>query len=180
LLFNIYLNDFPKIINKLSHTILFAEDTSIFVTSTNYIELNQKLNSILHHIYKWFETNQLVLNTNKAYMVTFTYSKALICPLNIIHADQTLAVAETIKFLGLPADSQVSQTSQVNVLLKKLGSACFMMRKLSYILNTGTLGTLHTFNHEKLWYIILGFIKIHVQCIFNTENNNKSHAGTRS
>jgi hypothetical protein len=115
LLFNIYLNDVPKIINKLSHTILFADDTSIFVTSTNYIELNQKLNSILHHISKWFQTNQLVLNTNKAYIVKFTSSKALIYPLNIIHVDKTLAVAEIIKFLGLLVDSHLPQKSQVNV-----------------------------------------------------------------
>jgi hypothetical protein len=142
-LFNIYLNDFPKIINKLSHTILFADDTSIFVTSTNNIELNQKLNSILHHISKWFQTNQLVLNANKAYIAKFTSSKSLIYPLNITHVDQTLAVAKTIKFLGFLVDSHLSQKSQVNILLKKLGSACFMMRKLSYILNTGTLRTVY-------------------------------------
>jgi len=49
LLFNIRINYFPKIINKLSDNILFADDTSMLVTSTNYIDLNQKLNSILHH-----------------------------------------------------------------------------------------------------------------------------------
>jgi Reverse transcriptase (RNA-dependent DNA polymerase). len=54
LLYNIYINDFPKIISKLSHTLLFADDTSILVISADYIELNQKLNSILHHISKWF------------------------------------------------------------------------------------------------------------------------------
>jgi hypothetical protein len=45
---NVYMNEFPKIINKLSHTRLFAVDTSIVVTSTNYSELNQKLHSNLH------------------------------------------------------------------------------------------------------------------------------------
>jgi len=39
---------------KLSHTLLFADDTIILVTSANFIELNRKLNSILHHISKWF------------------------------------------------------------------------------------------------------------------------------
>ena len=62
------------------------------------------------------------------HIVKFTYSKALIYPLNIIHVDQNLAIAETIKFLGLLVDSHLSQKSQVNVLIKKLGSACFMMR----------------------------------------------------
>ena len=71
LLFNIRINYFPKIINKLSDNILFADDTSILVTSTNYIDLNQKLNSILHHTLSnsrqisW--TWNLVLNMNKTY-----------------------------------------------------------------------------------------------------------------
>ena len=60
-----YNNDFPKIINKLSHSILFAEDTSIVVTFTNYIEINQKLNSDLHLIFKWFQTSYLVLKQIK-------------------------------------------------------------------------------------------------------------------
>jgi hypothetical protein len=48
LLFNIHI--FTKIINKLFHIVLFADNTSILVMFTNYIDLNQKLNSILHHI----------------------------------------------------------------------------------------------------------------------------------
>jgi hypothetical protein len=35
-LFNIYMNDFPKIINKLSCTLLFADDKCFLVTSSNY------------------------------------------------------------------------------------------------------------------------------------------------
>ena len=72
---------FPQKIEKLSHTILFAEETSILVTYTNYIELNQKLHSILCHISKWFQTNQLVLNTDKTYVVKCTSSETLIRPL---------------------------------------------------------------------------------------------------
>jgi hypothetical protein len=139
LLFNIYMNDMPKIINKLCHTMLIADDTSILVTSTDYIELYQKLHSNLHHILKWFETNQLVLNTDKAYVVKFTSSKALTCPLNIIHVDQTLPVAETIKFFSLYLDSHLSWKCHINMLLKKMNSVFFMMRKLSYLLNTNTL-----------------------------------------
>jgi len=102
------MNDIPKIINKLSYTIQIADDTSILVTSTDYSELNQKLHSILYHISKWCETNQLVSNKDKAYVVKFTSSKTQICPLNIIYVDQILTVAETIKFLGLHLDSHLS------------------------------------------------------------------------
>jgi len=42
-----YINDFPCNINKVSHTILFADDTNILVSSCNLNELNSKLNFVL-------------------------------------------------------------------------------------------------------------------------------------
>jgi hypothetical protein len=62
LLFNIYVNDFPILIRKYSHIILFADDTSILATASNYAELNQNLNVLV--LYTWFKImfniNQLV------------------------------------------------------------------------------------------------------------------------
>lgn len=135
----IYINDFPNIIKKLCHSLLFADDTSVLVTSTNYIELNRKLNSTLHHVSRWFQTNKLVLNANIACIGTFTSSKATLHPRNRIHAARILAVVETIKFLGFYLDSHLSWLSNINVLLKKLRFVYFMMRKLSYVLNIETL-----------------------------------------
>ena len=77
LLFNVYINDFPCIINKISRTILFADDTNILVSSSDLNELNSKLNSVLRCISKWFQNNQLVLNLNKIYIVKFASSKLL-------------------------------------------------------------------------------------------------------
>jgi len=65
LLFSVYINNFPCIINKVSHTILFADDTNILVSSSDLNELNSKLNSVLCFIFKWFQNNQLVPNLNK-------------------------------------------------------------------------------------------------------------------
>jgi hypothetical protein len=126
---NIYINDFPKIINEVSHTLLFADDINFSCQIFKLFDLNQKLHSILPHISEWSQTNQLALNTNKIHIVKFTSSKALIYPLNIIHVDQTLAVAETIKFLDLHWDNHLSWKSHIKVLLKALSSVCFMMRK---------------------------------------------------
>jgi len=47
LLFNVYINDFPCIIKKASHTILVADGTNILVSSSDLNELNSKLNSLL-------------------------------------------------------------------------------------------------------------------------------------
>jgi hypothetical protein len=135
----IYINDFPKIINELSNSTLFAEDTSIVVTSTNSIEINRKFKSHLHLIFKWFQTSYFVLNANEMCIVKFTFSKAPIYPFTITLVDQILAIAETIVFFGLHLDSHLSWMSHVNILLKKFSSTCFMMRSSSYILNIDML-----------------------------------------
>ena len=73
LLFNVYINDFPCIINKISHTILCADDTNIRISSSDLNELNSKLNSVLCCISKWFQNTQLVLNLNKTHIVKFCF-----------------------------------------------------------------------------------------------------------
>ena len=74
LLFNLYVNDFPYVINKISRTILFADGTNIFVFSSDLNELNSNLNSLLCCISKWFQNNQLILNLNKTHIVKFASS----------------------------------------------------------------------------------------------------------
>ena len=105
---------------------------------------------ILHHISKWFQTNQLLLNMNKTYIVKFTASEAPFFPLNIIHVDQTLAVTEIIKFLSLHLNSHLSGEFHVNVLLKKLSSGCFMMGKLCYILHIDALRIVYFAHFQSL------------------------------
>ena len=116
LLFNVYINDFPCIINKVSHTILFADDTNILVSSNDINELNSKLNSVLHCIYKWFQNNQLVLNFNKTYIVKFASSKFLAYPSNIAYNNQALTVTENIKFLGMHLDSILTWKSHIYIM----------------------------------------------------------------
>jgi len=98
LLFNVYINNFPCIINKISHTILFADDSNIPVSSSEPNELNSKLNSILCCISKWFKNKQLVLKLNKMHIVKFASSKLLTYPLNIVYNNRALTVTENIKF----------------------------------------------------------------------------------
>jgi hypothetical protein len=50
ILFNMDINDFPCIINKVSHIILFADDTNILVSYSDLNEPNSILNSVLRSI----------------------------------------------------------------------------------------------------------------------------------
>jgi len=44
-----------------------------------------------------------------------------------------------VKFIGLQLDNQITWKNHIQLLLRKLGSACFVMRRLYYILNTDSL-----------------------------------------
>jgi hypothetical protein len=62
LLFHVYTNDLPKLINKTSLPVLFADDTSILFSQPNLMDLNNNKHSIFETINKWFKANHLTLN----------------------------------------------------------------------------------------------------------------------
>jgi hypothetical protein len=74
LLFLLYIIDLPKIINDKTVLILFADDTSLLVTSLNYDDLRVNIYTAFHNINEWFKANQLAINFNKTHYIQFTAS----------------------------------------------------------------------------------------------------------
>ena len=138
-----YINDFPCIINKVSHTILFADGTNILVCSIDLNELNSKLNSVLCCISKWFQNNQLALNLNKTHIIKFASSRLLDYPLNIAYNIRALTVTENIKFSRMHLYCNLTWKSHIENLIKKLISICFMLRKLLPIVKVKMLCMVH-------------------------------------
>ena len=58
----------PKIINKTSAPIIFADDTSILFTHSNLIDFNKNISIVFTTLNKWLGANQLSLNINKQIM----------------------------------------------------------------------------------------------------------------
>jgi hypothetical protein len=65
LLFLIYINVLPKIINKTSAPIIFADDTSILLVHSNLIDFNKNIHIVFTTLNKWLRANKLSLNFNK-------------------------------------------------------------------------------------------------------------------
>jgi hypothetical protein len=55
LLFLLYINDLPKIINNKSLLILFSDDTSILFTSSKLSNYNKDIHTVFKLINKWFK-----------------------------------------------------------------------------------------------------------------------------
>jgi len=79
LLFNIYINDLPGSIDNSSNVMMYADDTRILIFNNCYEDLNRNFNQVLYNTFKWFQTNQLVLNMEKTNTVKFTPSNFSYC-----------------------------------------------------------------------------------------------------
>ena len=71
LLFLLYINDLPPVSNDC-FSVLFADDTNMFVTGKNTADMCLKLNNDLQEICKWLRCNKLSLNILKTHYMIFT------------------------------------------------------------------------------------------------------------
>jgi len=83
LLFLLCMNDLPKIINKTSAPIIFADETSILFTHSNLKDLNKNIHIVFTTLNKWLRANQLTLNFNKTNYVHFTTKRNMSVNLKI-------------------------------------------------------------------------------------------------
>jgi hypothetical protein len=117
LFFNVYMNDVPCIVNKVSDIIIFPDDTNILISCNSFTKLNSKLNTVSHCISKLFQNNQLVLNLSKTHLVKFASSKSPSYPLHVSYNKQALTATENIKFLGLYLDCHLTWKLHINNLI---------------------------------------------------------------
>jgi hypothetical protein len=80
LLFLLYTNDLPKIINKTSTPIIFADDTSILFAQSNLTDLKKNVHNIFETLSKWFGANQLSLNFKKTHYIHLATKRNTVCP----------------------------------------------------------------------------------------------------
>lgn len=97
LLYIIYVNDF-----NATHSVMFADDTSILVSDSNVNNVIKKANVQVHEAHEWFSDNTLVLNNKKSTFIRFNVSN---CNFNysflIKTKDGKIRQEKYVKFLGL-------------------------------------------------------------------------------
>jgi hypothetical protein len=108
LLFLIYVNDFPKIINYESITILFADDTSIFVKNPNPVAFVNDINAVFKRINEWFMANLLSLNFDKTNFIHCTSKSKPKIYINITYNNMQINTINNNKFLGLFINNTLS------------------------------------------------------------------------
>ena len=75
-LFILYINDFINS-SKITHEIIFADDTNLFTSLRNPLVLQDMVNSELTKVVFWFKCNNLSLNVSKTNFILFKSSKTI-------------------------------------------------------------------------------------------------------
>ena len=137
--------------SKLVLFLLFADDTTLQISSSNIKELYLTANRELELIYQWFKANKLALNTSKTkYIlfrkpdmnVDFSHLDLLIENVPIERIGNNCAES-SFKFVGVKIDEFLNWKHPLTSLRSKLTSANFVLSKVRNILPENTKLTIH-------------------------------------
>ena len=117
---------------------LYADDTAVYVTGINEIDVENKLQKATDEAMKWFGDNKLVINLTKSYTMLLS-SQPRDISLNIKVNNVSLEQVETFKYLGVTIDSGLTWTSHINETCKKLSQNIAALRRLSCIITDRAL-----------------------------------------
>jgi hypothetical protein len=171
ILFLIYINDLSKLESIGSKILLYADDTSIILTSPNFETFKEQSDRIFQDISNWFVVNQLALNYNKTQYLQLNmknstdYALKLKCKGNYVKSS-----SQTI-FLGLIIDNSLSRKAHIDHIMSKLNTACFVIRKIQPIMSTETLRMIYfAYVHSIIGFgIIVWGNQPHSEKIFNSK-----------
>jgi hypothetical protein len=140
LLFLIYINDLPKTINDKTIPILFSDDTSLLVTSSNYNDLYISSNIAFRCINEWFEANQLNINLKKTHHILFTAcNKKPRINTEIVYENKQITTVTNTKISGIYIDDNMNWKSHIEHIGSKLSTACYIIRSIKPYISVNNL-----------------------------------------
>ena len=122
LLFIIYVNDLCDA-SRLE-SILFADDTNLFISEKDPVTLNNILNNELNKLSAWFAANKLSLNITKTKFMVFRPRQKRLCyDFDIsINGVALTQVSETL-FLGVVLNDCLSWKSHISLVAHKISKS---------------------------------------------------------
>ena len=119
----------------IAHVTIFADDTTIAVSSSNDIDVRNNMNTALDQAITWFNINKLVLNTSKTKLMIFNNVRQKSKNddlLSVCNNGNVIEAVDSTIFLGLVIDNHLNWKEQVDALQTKLNRACFALRVLRH------------------------------------------------
>jgi Reverse transcriptase (RNA-dependent DNA polymerase) len=161
LLFLLYINDLPE--STKLFILLFADDTTLFASGSNLIELVQFINNEFQKVCEFFRANKLLLHPEKTKFIIFdtsgskivyddvklflnnnncneVVSEAKKSPLSPVKHD---SLVPAVKFLGIFIDGKINFKYHVSKISAKISSSLFFIRSAVNLLSEKSLKLLY-------------------------------------
>ena len=143
LLFIIYINDMPNVLNSL-YPIIFADDTTLFASGPNVEEVLECFAAELPLLVQWFSSNKLSLNLSKTQYIVFTTSPQVRgIDFNFKIGDALITRVNKTKFLGVYIDDQLRWGCHIDHVSSKIRKSLGVLKKAGRLLSDDTLKTLY-------------------------------------
>jgi len=139
ILFLIYINDISTV-SDLCKFILFADDTNIFLSDRDPVNLSRLINNEFNKIQTWFMCNKLSLNMKKTNYMIFSNRPA---DQNLIKINSLSRVHKS-KFLGVIIDDKLSWNDHISHVTAKVSRAVGILNKARRLLPVKVLNTLYS------------------------------------
>ena len=136
LFFLLYVNDLPE----ASHfeTTLFADDTNLHLSHSNVKTLQIQVSLEMKNIENSISENKLTINYKSAFMVISNISNPN-SDFQISINDNPIDRTNTVKYLGVYLNSDLSWKTHIDYLAKRLSKVCGMIYKLHHFVPARTL-----------------------------------------
>ena len=109
-----------QMFRKKLYSILFADDTSVFLEGNNLNSLSTIINEELNKLSIWLASNKLTLNIGKSHYVIFHRARLKQSKINITLSNISLERVTFIKFLGVIIDEKLSFTRHISYIKNKI------------------------------------------------------------
>jgi hypothetical protein len=139
-----------------ANPILFADDTSVIISSPDMNEFENKVNLVINIIVNWCKTNSLTLNIEKTQFMQFYTNHHKKLDLQILVNDLIVTNATNIRFLGLQLDNKLTWNAYSHELKTKLNKACYAIRAIKPLVSQNVLITIYySYFHSVLKYGVM-------------------------
>ena len=134
LLFIIFVNDLPD--SVICKTVMYADDTSLLISSSDPLCLQNSLNLNMCRIASWFQKNHLTLNISKTKLMLFGTPQNLSKYQNIslIYDGETIERVDNFKYLGIVFDSHMTWSHHIDLIASNVSKRCGVIRRVKYYL----------------------------------------------
>ncbi|MCG7879537.1 MAG: reverse transcriptase domain-containing protein [Candidatus Thiodiazotropha endolucinida] len=134
-MFLLFINDLPQVLlNSVSSTDLYADDTTIYDIQSNIKSLETNLQNALFLLTKWCRENGMVLNTDKTkvMLITSRQKRTIMKDKNLLlnYNDVELKLTSKEKVLGVHIEDNLLWNDHFLYISKKLSSYLWLLTQI--------------------------------------------------